>query len=732
MRRLVALLLCCLTSTGCARLVDVRALPIEVTPVPAPQETLVYAADGTLIATLRLAHRSVVTRADVPQVLVDAVVAAEDRGFFEHHGVDGRAVLRAAVANRRAGRVVQGGSTITQQLVKNRYFPAAEDTLERKAAEARLALDLERTTTKDEILVEYLNTIYLGAGAYGVQAASRTYFGHDVDELTLPEAALLAGLIRRPESASPYTAPERAYAERARVLDGMVATGTLARPTADAVATEPLGVGEPPRPPVTRFPRFVAHVTRTLLADPSFGADEPARVRALFGGGLRVHTTIDPALQAVADAAATLLPSPADPEVAIAVVRPSNGDIVATVGGRDPAARPFDLATQARRQPGSAFKTFALVAALRSGWRLDDRLESGPAALPLGGGEVWHVRSRDDGRLSLRDALAASSNGVFARLAVELGPARVAEQARLMGVTSAVGAHPAAVLGGLSEGVSPLQMAAAYAALANGGVAVAPTPVDRVTTADGAVLWRAPRTPVVAAEAGTAWLATSALRGVVESGTGTAAAIDRPAAGKTGTSQNNRDAWFVGYTPDLAAAVWVGYPDVERPLVDVRGVDRVEGGTWPARIWQRLMLAALAGTPPRDFAFPQHEATTVDVDPLSGDLAGPWCPLRVPVTGLPAELPTATCTLHGPPPPPPPAAPRAPSRPPDSAPAPAPPAGGIATAAPSVGPTAPPPPAAPSADPAAATPPPADTPAPPPPPSESPTPQAPPPLRSAG
>jgi membrane peptidoglycan carboxypeptidase len=669
MRRFAILLCLCLVATGCSRMVQVDVVPVEAAPADMPVQTQVFAADGTPIATLRFVHRERATRAELPQALVDAVVAAEDRRFWSHDGVDLRAIARAALANRRAGRIVQGGSTITQQLVKNRYFPDGEDTLERKAQEAQLALALEESHTKDEILTDYLNTVYFGAGAYGVRAAAEVYFGQDVTELDLAQAALLAGLLRSPESASPFNHPEAALDERARVLETLAAEGLVTRAEAEAAATTPLGVHDRPPPPATRYPYFVEHVRRTLLADPAFGPDETTRVRRLYGGGLRIHTTIDPRLQADAEAAArAFLPDPTDPEVAIAVVRPSDGHLVAAVGGRDFAARQFDLATQARRQPGSTFKVFALVAALRDGMRLEDRVEGGSGNLRLVGGEQWRVRSGTAGLITLRDAIVRSSNGAFARLGLSLGPERVAEQAKHMGVTSDVGTNPALVLGGMDRGVSPLDMAAAYATLANRGVHVPTTAVTHVTDEHGVVVWRAPSEPVAAMDGETAWYATQALRAAIEEGTGRAARLDRPAAGKTGTGQNYRDAWFVGYTPQLAAAVWVGFPDDNRPLIGIRGVSRVEGGTWPARIWRELMQRALAGEPAVEFPYPEHHSVTVLVDPTTGYLATPWCPLTEERTALPRELPTEYCPVHGPPEP----EPQTPEPAPDEAPEPAP------------------------------------------------------------
>ena len=648
---------------------QVEAVPLRAKPSSVAEQTLVYASDGSVIATLRVQNRVTIDRDDVPQVLVDAVLGAEDRRFYRHDGIDVRAIARAALANQRAGTVVQGGSTITQQLVKNRYFRDAPQTLRRKSAEMRLALRVELERSKDEILTDYLNTIYLGEGAYGVQAAARHYFGIDAARLRLPQAALLAGLIRSPETNSPSRHPVAARAARRRALAGMVATGAIGPRRARWAAGQPLGVRARAASPTTRYPYFVEYVKRVLLANPALGPDEASRVSALYRGGLRIHTSIDPNLQAKAEAAASAhLPDNSDPEVAIAVIRPRSGRVVAAVGGRDFRRLQFDLATQAHRQPGSAFKTFALVAALRSGMRLDDLMDSGSATL-LGsdGDDPWPVSSSTVGQLSLDRALALSSNGAFARLAVELGGPRIAEQAQAMGVTSDTGSNDAIVLGGLRHGVTPLEMASAYATLANTGIHVPPMPIVKITDAEGSLLWHPTPDPRVAVDPENSYLSTQALQEVVESGTGQAARLPRPAAGKTGTTQNYRDAWFVGFTPQLAASVWVGHTR-PRPMYDVHGVSRVEGGTFPARIWQSFMTAALAGKPVRPFPYPSRLAVTVRVDPASGLLAAPWCAPGVVHTALPKQLPTSSCPQPPPPPTPAPvaAATPAPSRTPTS------------------------------------------------------------------
>ena len=654
MRKLAAVVLCCLLMSACSDFVGVR---VDVGPLERrdrPNQSMVLAADGTPIATLRVANRTDVTYEELPAALIEAVVAAEDRSFFSHDGVDLRAIARAAVANQRAGRIVEGGSTITQQLVKYRWFPEAADDFGRKIVEAHLARQLETQMSKRQILLEYLNSIYFGAGAYGVGAASRTYFDRSPAELTLSQAALLAGLIRSPESASPYTHPEAARALRGRVLHAMTETGAITRGEERAAHATALGVRPRPSSPDVRYPWFVEHVKRTLLADPTFGPTEGERLARLYGGGLTVHTTLRPDLQDPITDAARVLASDDEPEVAVTVVNPHTGELLAAVSGRDFATSQFDLASQSRRQPGSTFKTFALVAALESGWRLDDTIDSSGAVFPVDAG-TWRVRSANDGPVTLRAATARSSNGAYARLALQLGGERIAEEAQAMGIKGPVSRNPAMVLGGVSEGVSALDMASAYGTLATGGVHVPVSVVREITDRDGNVVWRPDIRPTVATDAATAWLATQALRDVIEDGTGTAARLDRPAAGKTGTVQNNTDAWFVGYTPDLVAAVWVGHPHGLKPMRNVRGVRDVSGGTWPARIWRDVMAIAHRDIPVRDFPYPDEHAVTVLVDPITGALATKWCPATKEVTALPGEHPERYCTLHGPPPAPRPA-----------------------------------------------------------------------------
>lgn len=420
---------------------------------------------------------------------------------------------------------------------------------------------------------------------------------------------------------------------------------------AERAARRPVTVRPPPPVPATRAPHFVDHVARALLADPTFGDREAERARRLYGGGLRVHTTIRPVLQAAAEEAARrFLPDPDHPEVALVAVVPATGEVVALVGGRDYERRQFDLATQGRRQPGSTFKTFVLTAAVLSGYRPDHLISGAQGVLETPAGP-WRVRNYDGvsrGAITLAEATRASVNAAFARLVLDVGADRVAALAHRMGITAPLGDNPAIALGGLEVGVSPLEVAAAYATLANLGRRVEVSPVDRIEDSDGQVVWRPDRTARQVLDPSAAYAVTDMLRAVVESGTGRVARLPgHDVAGKTGTVDGHTDAWFVGYTPDLVAAVWVGHPDRRVPLRDVAGVRRVAGGTLPARIWHAFMQEALRDVPARAFSLPPEHYEIVDIDPGSGLLAAPWCP------GEPRAVPRAIVPRETCPSPPP-------------------------------------------------------------------------------
>jgi penicillin-binding protein 1A len=602
---------------------------------PLPQRSKIHAADGTLLARVYQENRALVRYDAIPQVLIDAVLAAEDDRFFEHDGYDLRSILRAAIVNAREGEYVQGGSTITQQYVKNTYFRRPPKTLERKSRELRIAMEVERLYTKEQILERYLNTVYFGGGAYGVKAATQTFFGHGLESLSLREAALLAGVIRSPAAYDPREYPERALARRDVVLSRMVDTGAVAEKRSLRASRKALGVPDEPPQVRTRQPYFVEAARRELLRDRRLGKSDNDRARALYKGGLTVTTTLEPDLQKAAeDAVRGILNQPGDPEAALVAIRPKTGEIVAMVGGRSWKASQVNLALGTRgggsgRQPGSSFKPIALAAALESGFRLEDKFDSSPGTFTLDGGEPWAVRNAEGGgygSLPLGEALVHSVNGVYARLALQLGGAAIATQAKQMGVRSKLSSYPSIVLGSME--VSVLDMATAYATLANNGTAVRPTTIKSIRFPDGRHLKTEPKVTPDVVSPGNAYLITKVMQQVIKRGTGRAADIGRPAAGKTGTTNDYGDAWFVGFTPDLVTAVWVGYPRGRIPMTNVHG-SRVYGGTLPAQIWRAFMLRAHGGVPVKAFEVPERDLITVEIDPTTGLLAAPWCPGKV-------------------------------------------------------------------------------------------------------
>lgn len=628
-----------------------------------PLRSTIVASDGTLLARLFEENRVLIELDEMPETLTDAVLAAEDHRFFEHNGYDLRAIVRAAVVNLTEGEVQQGGSTITQQYVKNTYFRHPGKTIERKAKELRLSIEVERRYSKTEILERYLNTVYLGSGTYGVKAAVENLFGHGVETVSLAEAALLAAVIKAPALYDPRVHPRRARARRDYVLRRMAELGMVDQLSARAAQLEPLAVVPKPKPMNTRQPYFVEAVKREVLTDKRFGPDEVDRARELYRGGLRVTTTIDLRLQKIAeDVIADILDRPGDPSAALVTIEPATGKVVAMVGGQDWSESQVNLALGKQgggsgRQPGSAFKPIAAAAAMESGITLDHRYEAGPGVFTFDDGSTWAPRNSEgtaSGFLPLDEALVRSVNGVYARLALEIGGGLIASQAQLMGVKAKLSSYPSISLG--SEEVSVLDMASAYATLANHGTAIEPTTIESVLLADGSSVEPNQRETPGAVTPANAFLLTKTMEQVIARGTGTAAALGRPAAGKTGTTNDYADAWFVGFTPQLVTAVWVGYPEGRRPMTNVHGL-RVSGGTFPALIWRNFMLRAHEGLPVQRFRLPASEYVFVEIDPVTGLRAAPWCPgdkvrmLRQevpfefcppPVIETPEPLPTPT------------------------------------------------------------------------------------------
>jgi penicillin-binding protein 1A len=590
---------------GCQYTSDLRL------PERQAESTKILAADGSVLTTVHgEQNRERVDLAGMAPVLQDAVVAIEDARYFDHDGVDPRGLLRALSRDISSGRADEGGSTITQQYVRA-VMLGSEKTLVRKLREAVLALQLEHKYSKREILQRYLNTVYFGNGAYGVEAASRLYFARPARDVDLAQAALLAGLIQAPERTNPYRDPAAAQQRRDVVLDRMAELGRAAPEEVAAARAQPLGVV--PQTPGGRYPaaHFVAQVERFVTSNPAFGPDRPARERRLFTGGLRIETTLDPALQHLAErAVAEVLVDPAaDPEAALVSIDPRTGHVVAYVGGRDffgdsPSAQ-FDLAQNATgRSSGSAFKPFVLAAALEAGIPLS-RTFPAPSELtiPVEGQEPWTVANyegRGDGsRMDLSEATVESVNTVYAQLMMEVGPQAAVDAAARLGVRTPLLANPAAVLG--TNGVTALDLASAYASFAGDGLHAEPVFVTRVTDRDGTVLYQAPKARRRVLDAVTSRTVTDVLQEVVTDGTGVNARIGRQTAGKTGTAEDYSDAWFVGYTPELSTAVWVGFPGALQPMTPPTTRITVTGGTWPAEIWQRYQGAALADRPASAF-----------------------------------------------------------------------------------------------------------------------------------
>jgi penicillin-binding protein 1A len=625
------LLLAVLTAGACSW----ETPPLKSTvPAPLAESSRILAADGSVVTALHgEENRETVPLARMPVALRQAVVAIEDERFWEHKGVDTRSVLRAVYANAAEGEVVEGGSTITQQYVKNELV-GPDRTLRRKLREASLAYQLERRYTKERILELYLNTIYFGNGAYGVQAAANEYFGIAVDQLGLAQAALLAGLIRAPNRTDPYLQPEVAAARRRVVLEKMVELGWATTEQAAAAGAEPL-ISATPAADRYPAPHFVERVKRFILDDPRFGPTPDARRDLLFKGGLRITTTLDRRRQAAAEAAiARVLSSPeTDPAAAVVSIEPGTGSVRALVGGRDffgsAAEAKFDLATQGSRPAGSAFKPFVLAAALEQHVPVTKFYDApGTMTIPLPR-EPWTVSNYEGqggGRMTLIDATIRSVNTVYAQLILDVGPADAVATAARMGITSPLQPYPSAVLG--TNDVTPLEMASAYGTLANRGLAVPPVFVTRVVGSDGRVLFQHQHSQKRVLDRASADVVVDVLRQAVERGTGVKARIGRPVAGKTGTGQEWRDAWFVGFTPELATAVWVGFPDRQRSMVPPATRILVTGGSWPAEIWGLYASEALADVPAGDFPAPP---------PPEGDASQPVLRLVPPVIGLPAE-----------------------------------------------------------------------------------------------
>jgi penicillin-binding protein 1A len=635
--------------------------PEQMTTIQTPAKTVVYDARGRVLHEFYKENRTPVPLRRIPRHLVLATLSTEDRSFYSHWGVDLWGIGRAAISNALQMRRAEGGSTITQQLARN-LFLTHERTVTRKLREIALAIEIERTYSKDQILELYFNQIYFGEGAYGVEAAAKTYFGKPVQELTLPECALLAGLPASPSQYNPRRRPDAVRARRAKVLRNMLATRAITQVEFDNAMSAPLGV-TPARYSNDRAPYFVEMVR--LYLDERYGSN------AVYEGGMKVWTTLDMDLQVVAEralekqltqlesdlklktthASYTLPASDAARvnqrtaylQAALVALDPRNGYVRAMVGGRDWNQSNFNRATQARRQPGSSFKPFIYTAAIDNGFHPTDVIVDEPVSFPAGNGELYQPQNYDRtfrGPVTLRYALQQSINVPAVKLLRKVGTSMVASYARRMGIKSPIAQNLSMALG--SSEVNLLEITSAYGVIADRGIRNDPLFVLKVEDKSGTVLERnAPRPTEVLSEE-TASVMTSMLQSVMDHGTGypaRARGFTCPAAGKTGTMDEYKDAWFVGFVPGLVCGTWVGFD--EKKVIG----PGMTGARAALPIWTDFMIAATRGRPVEDFPLP---AGTVNrqICAESGMLATDACPNVTTEMFDEGSQPTELCTTH--------------------------------------------------------------------------------------
>jgi membrane peptidoglycan carboxypeptidase len=569
------------------------------------ERSVVYDKDGNVLTILRAEeNRKPVELKAVPEIVIHAILDVEDASFYEHKGFDVRSATRALFSNADAGTIKQGGSTITQQLVKKSLL-TPERSIDRKVQEAVLATRMEKVMTKDQILERYLNLVYFGNGAYGVEAAAETYFGVPVGQLGPADSAFLAGLIRNPLANDPLKNPEQAKERRNTALQQMVERGHLSAEEGDRLKETPV-----PAKLTTPLPEkqgyFLEEMKQRLLDDTRLGDTAVERYDAVFRGGLQIYTTFDPKAQQQAELAVRDgVPSGRLNKIgatgALATVEPGNGAVRAVVGGPGFDQFKYDIATHAPgRQPGSTFKAFTLLAALEAGYGASSTVDGSAPCLVRGGGKIDNAGDTiGGGTLTMAAATAGSVNCAFERMAATLGLEKVVEMAHRLGIKGKLDPYPAMVIG--SEEVTPLEMAGAYAAIANDGIFHAPTFIDRITGPDGKLILKGTDEGKRVLSTTVARSAMSIMQGVFN---GTARGQNlkgRIAAGKTGTTNDSTNTWFVGYTPQAATAVWIGVPTENKPLHGLGGRYSVYGATFAAPIWRAFMNDYLADKPVLDF-----------------------------------------------------------------------------------------------------------------------------------
>lgn len=573
------------------------------------QPTLVsqiVASDGTVIKTFGSFKYKKVKFEQIPDNLKKAIIATEDKNFYTHRGFDPVALVRSTISNLMARRVVQGASTITQQLARI-LFLSSEKTMGRKVKELIIAYRLEKTIPKNEILEMYLNNVYLGEGAYGVSAAAEIYFNKKVEDLTLAEAALIAGLPQAPSIYSPYQNMDRALNRRAIVLERMVKMGYITYDEAENAAKTPIKINGTHRPySLNKAPYFVDNVMRELYEKAGMTEQE------VIQGGYKVYTTLKYSYQKVAqekiiEALRKRGLNKSYQQAALISFDVVSGRIVAYVGGKDYATSQYDRVSQAVRQPGSSFKVFVYATAMEKG--LNPKTIYPDAPISIGNWSPHNYSNKYRGRIPLYQALAFSSNSIAARLIQDVGVESVISMARRLGITTYLAHDPTIALG--SNGVKLIEMAAAYGAIANGGVKVEPYCVERVESSNGRVIYQANSSYTRVMDTRTAAYMVEMMEQVIKIGTGKAANIGRPAAGKTGTTDSYKDAWFIGFTPDIVTGVWVGNDNNTSN-------NGLTGGTIPATIWGQYMRIVEANNPVMGFIYP--EITINDQNKLKPEL----------------------------------------------------------------------------------------------------------------
>ncbi|MHB1335011.1 MAG: PBP1A family penicillin-binding protein [Candidatus Humimicrobiaceae bacterium] len=647
-----------LLSAGLIALYYYRTVPKleNLKPSLIAETSMVYAIDGSILTEFHASeNREIITFDKMSENIKNAAVAVEDKRFYTHQGVDYKRIFGALINDIRTKDYSQGASTITQQYVKNVYF-SSEKTLRRKINEALVAIQIERSYTKDKILEMYLNTVYFGSGSYGIEKAAQTYFGINAKDLSVSESALLAGLLRAPEVYSPFNSLENAISRRTVVLNLMKEQGFIDEEQYRQAVEDPIILNtnvNTSGQEENRFAPFFIDYVKQQLYDKKFTDFD------VFKGGLRIYTTLDKDLQIKAENSfKKIFKEPIGPSYSLISVDSNNGYIYAIVGGKDYSISKFNIATQGKRQPGSVFKVPVLLESIIKNIPPETTFNpNGPISIDIAGSKPWIVDNYGGEKfveplnpMNIVDATIHSVNVVYAQLIMQIGAENVEKLLNSMDIFD-IGSNPAIALGGLEKGITPLDVSKIFSTIASGGVYHEPVCILKITDSSGNVLFeydpQNSKATKKVFEEPQAFLATQILQRVINEGTGKAAGIGRPAAGKTGTTSDLRDAWFAGYTPELTTVVWMGYQESNKAMEPINKRN-VTGGAFPAQIWGEFMKEALKGRPIVQFKTPENTLTEIQICKDSGMLPTYWCPSeslesRLFVKGM---APTKYCNIH--------------------------------------------------------------------------------------